>query len=427
VNLPRCPDRISSSYNRYVLGVLTAVYALNQIDQGLISLLLQPIQSDLHLTDTQLGFLTGIAFGLFYAVLGVPIARWSDYKNRVVIASAAIGLWGLTVMSCVLVRGYVQLIFARIAAGIGESGCMPATYSLVGDYFPAPKDRTRAMTIYMLAGPLAILVSFIAGGWLNEHVGWRLTFFFMGLPGLLMAAIVITSVKEPRTRGADTNPTERQMPSMTQVLRTLWRQHSSRHLSIAIVLLFTMGLGLSPWQAAFMMRNHGMQTAELGVWLGLIFGLGGLAGVGLGGYVAVRWLAGDERAQMRASAIMVAAMLPSMALFLLLPSKHYALLALILPTMVCNFFFGPAFALLQRLVVDEMRATTVAVVMLLVNLIGMGVGPQVVGFLSDLFKPSFGVDGLRYAMLIMSLVALWSAYHFWCVGRTVRQDLDSLS
>src|SRR6266852_4948977 len=154
----------SNAYKRYVLGTLTLVYTLNFMDRGLIMLLLQPIKEDLHLSDTQLGFLTGIAFALFYATLGLPIARWADRGNRATITSVAIALWGVTVMLCLFVGNFVQLVFARVAAAVGESGCMPPTYSLVGDYFPTSAERTRAMSVYMLANPLSTLGSFVVGG-----------------------------------------------------------------------------------------------------------------------------------------------------------------------------------------------------------------------------------------------------------------------
>ena len=195
---------------------------------------------------------------------------------------------------------------------------------------------------------------------------------------------------------------------------------------MAQILLYTMGLGMAPWYAAFMMRSHGMGTAELGVWLGLIFGLAGIAGILIGGYVASRWFTGNERGQMRMSALTVATLVPWFVAFLTLPQKHQALIALIPLVMVFLVFMGPTYALMQRLVADEMRATMMAVMMLLVNLIGMGIGPQVVGILSDMLMPALGRDSLRYAMLIMSFVALWSAYHFWRVGRTVQEDLLSI-
>src|SRR5688572_23768263 len=166
-------------YKRYALVMLTAVYMLNLVDRGLMMLLLQPIKDDLQLSDTQLGFLTGIAFGLFYAILGLPIARWADRGNRVTITSLAIGLWSLTVMACVLVGNFVQLVAARIAAAVGEAGCMPPTYSLLGDYFPGAAERTQAMSVYWMAAPLSALFTFIVGGWLNELYGWRITFFLM--------------------------------------------------------------------------------------------------------------------------------------------------------------------------------------------------------------------------------------------------------
>jgi MFS family permease len=166
------------AYKRYVLATLTAVYTLNLVDRVLMILLLEPIKQDLRLSDTQLGFLTGIAFGLFYAIVGLPLARLADRGNRVTLASISIGLWALTVMSCLFVTHYFQLVLARVAAAIGESGCKPPTYSLVGDYFPRPAERTRAMAVYWLGSPLASLLAFILGGrspacysrsWCNER------------------------------------------------------------------------------------------------------------------------------------------------------------------------------------------------------------------------------------------------------------------
>jgi MFS family permease len=417
----------SLAYRRYVLGTLTLVYTLNYLDRGLVVLLLQPIKEDLHLSDTQIGFLTGIAFGLFYATLGLPIARWADRGNRVNITALAIGLWGATVMLCLFVGNFFQLVCARIAAAVGEAGCMPPTYSLVGDYFPRAIERTRALAIYMLAGPLSSLISFAVGGRLNELLGWRRTFFVMGMPGLLVALLVKFTIAEPRSQRGYERGAHRRIPRMVEILRTLWGQTSSRHLSIAIILLFVMGFGLGPWYAAFMMRSHGMTTPEVGGWFGLIFGLSGTAGILFGGHAAGRWLAHDDKAQMRMSGVAVAATFPCLILFLLLSNKYQALLALSMLILVVNFITGPIFALMQRLVADDMRATTLSTVMLLANLIGMGIAPWIVGVLSDHWIPVAGNDSLRYAMLTMSLVGLWSGYHFWQVGTTVARDLATVA
>jgi len=414
---------LRKAYRSYVLTTITLVYTLSFLDSGLIILLLQPIKEDLDLSDTQLGFLTGIAFALFYATLGVPIARWADRGNRATIASLAIGLWGITVMAYVLVTNFAQLVLARVAAAVGESGCMPPTYSLVGDYFPGSAERTRAMAIYLSANPLASLVSFIAGGWLNERYGWRTTFCLMGIPALLVALLVKMTVAEPRyiARRAIVRPAP--FPGLAHVLTTLWRKRSWRHLIVGYVALSAMGFGLAPWYAAFMMRSHGMGTGELGVWLGLIFGISGIVGILLGGQVSASWFACNERGQMRLSALMIAAIVPCFVLFLLVPQKHLALIALMLLVLVWGFFVGPTFALMQRLVVDEMRATSMAIVLLFGNLIGMGIGPQIVGALSDLLLPAWGRNSLRYAMLSMSVMALWSAWHFWQVGKSIDEDL----
>jgi MFS family permease len=416
---------LTTVYKRYVLSMLMVVSTLNVFDRALMILLLQPIKEDLHLTDANLGFLTGIAFGLFYATLGLPIARWADRGNRVTIISLAISLWGATVMLCMFVTTFFQLIWARIAAAVGESGCMPPTYSLVGDYFPEPAARTRAMSIYMLSDPMCVLISFAAGGWVNEHYGWRMAFFLIGMPAPFVAALVKMSVRETRAFSKEVKVDTARSHGTGAVLQILWRQRASRHLGLGIVLFYTMGVGLSPWYASFLMRNHAMGTGELGIWLGLIFGFGGIAGTLLGGYVAAKWFAKNERGQVCLSALVIASLVPCIAIFLMLPGKRDALIALIPLTVASSYIFGPTFALMQRLVPNDIRATTMAVVMLLANLIGMGIGPQAVGFLSDSLHSMAGANSLRYAMLIVACVALWSAYHFWQVGRTVEEDLSA--
>lgn len=414
----------SPAYKRYALATMTLVVALNFFDRGLMGLLLQPIKEDLHLSDTQLGFVTGIAFALFYAILGVPIARWADRSNRVTITALAIGFWGVTVMACLFVTNFVQLVIARIAAAVGEAGGQPPTYSLLGDYFPEASERMRAMYIYQSAGSVSGLVSFMLAGWLNELFGWRVTFFIVGIPGLLLAVLVKWTLREPRTYAIRTSQLASQVPPMKAVLATLWRQRSCRHLTVAMILIFMMSAGVGPWYAAFMMRSHGMGTAELGVWLGLATGLSGIAGILIGSYVIGRWFVHNERGQMRMAAIGVGLAAPLLVAFLTLPDKHWALMALIPEAILITAFLPAPMALLQRVVPDEMRATVYMVILLLANLVGMGLGPQIVGILSDLLTPKFGTDALRYAMLMVSLLMLWAAWHLWRAGRTIAEDLS---
>jgi predicted MFS family arabinose efflux permease len=417
-------SRFSPAYKNYALVVLTIVYTLNFLDRSLIILLLQPIKEDLDLSDTQLGFVTGIAFGLFYAVLGVPLARWADRGNRATITALAMTVWGAAVMCSMFITNFAQLAIARVSAATGEAGAMPPTYSLIGDYFTKASERTRAMAIYLLAAPVAALISFVAGGWLNEQFGWRLTFLILGAPALVVAILVKATIREPRRFGQHAI-VPRQRP-MREVLTVLWRQDTARRLGIAFVLISTMGLGLGPWYAAFMMRSHDMGSAELGLWLGLIFGVAGIAGTLLGGHIVAKWYAHDPRGQLRLTAIIVALLLPCFVAFLLGPERYQALVALTPLVVVFNFFLGPTFALMQRLTGEDMRATTLALYMLAANLIGMGLGPQIVGVLSDALAPQVGEDSLRYAMLAMSGVALLSAWQFWRAGDSAAEDVNAV-
>jgi predicted MFS family arabinose efflux permease len=415
----RTPNR------NWALAVLTAVYTFHLMDRHVVSLLLQPIKDDLRLTDTQLGVITGIAFGLFYATLGVPIARWADRGNRVTIISLAIAIWSVTVMSCLFVRDFIQLLMVRVAASIGEAGCKPPTYSLVGDYFAEPRQRTRALTIYVAGSSLSELISFGSAGWLNECFGWRLSLFLVGLPGLLLALLVKLTVDEPRLSQAPVSSHEPKVGTR-DALRGFWQQRSFRQITFAMILVYVMGTGLYPWYAAFMIRSHGIDIATLGVWLGGIFGLAGLAGIFLGGYVAYQWLS-DETAHMRFSAISMALVVPCFFIFLTATGKYMALAMLVPLTILLNMFLGPTYALMQRLVPERLRATALAFVMLLANLIGFGVGPLLVGTLSDLLSPSLGLESLRYAMLGMSLIAGWASYHFWQAGNTIIGDLAAVA
>jgi MFS family permease len=412
-------------YRSYVLGALTTVYALNFLDRGLMLLLLEPIKRDLHLSDTQLGFVTGIAFAAFYAVVGIPIARWADRGDRVSITSLAIGLWGLTVMACLNVFTFLQLVAVRIASAVGEAGCMPPTYSLLGDYFPGGGERARAMSIYWLASPLALFISLFIGAWLNSRYGWRMTFFAAGIPALVAAVVVRITVREPRSGTLPLATTS--VPSARGVAAALWSQRSSRHLCIAISLFYFMALGITPWYAAFMIRIHDVGVSVVGFWFSIIFGGAGLVGMLFGGYVAGGVLAGRERLQMRLSAIAVGLLTPFITLFVTVPSASAALMILVPTMLLLNVIIGPTFAIMQRLVSDETRATATAIILLIANLVGMGLGPQAVGLASDLLSPRFHAYSLRYAIILISLVALAAAYNFWRVGDTVAADLVRIS
>ncbi len=408
----------------YALAAVTGVYTLNLVDRGLVGLFAQAMKQDLALSDTQLGLLTGIAFGLFYATLGVPIARWSDRGDRVGITALCLSLWGITMVATSFVTSFAHLAAARVAAAFGEAGCKPPTYSLVGDYFPAPAERTRALAIYLAGNPIHAFIAYLVGGWLYARYGWRSTFLIMGVIGLAVALLVRLTLADPRRAIAASGEVGPAAPSLPSVLRILWRRRACRQLCIGLVLLYIMGLGLGPWYAAFLIRSHAMATSEVGTVLGLVFGIGGIAGLLLGGEIASRWLSRSERLQMRVVALATASLVPAYIVFLLAPDRSIALAGLGLLILIFNLLLPTPYAMMQRLVADDMRATLMAVIMFLANLIGMGVGPLLVGALSDTLTPSQGPEALRYAMLALSFVALWAAIHFWKVADTVAADLE---
>ncbi len=416
---------MTTAYRRYALALMTTVYGLNLTERVLMTLLIEPMRIDLALSDTQVGLVTGIVFGVFYVVAGLPLSRLADRGNRSLIAAGSIGLWGATMLCFAFVGSFAQLLAARLAVAVGEAGCKPPTYSLVGDYFPGPAERTRAMTVYWLSNPVSALFGFIIGGWLNQHFGWRHTFLIMGLPGIAIAVLFWLTLREPRQARA-AGPVAAATPpasSLWHAFLLMWRQATARNVMIALILFYTLGHGLTPWYGAFLIRSHGMATSELGLWLGLIMGGGGIVGITLGGYIASRFLGENERGQLMLTGTMVMMMVPLLAAFLFLPNRYHAL-AMLVPYMALMFFlFAPTFALFQRLLPANVRATTLAIVMTLVHLISMGVGPQVVGIVSDLLKPTLGTDSLRYGMIAVSLVAIPAGCFFWLAARTVARDL----
>ncbi len=230
----------SSVYKRYVLGLLLVVYASNFLDRQILAILLQPIKQEMGLSDTQLGLLSGIAFALFYATLGIPLARWADKHNRVNLISVCIAIWsGMTALTG-MAGNFLQLLLARIGVGIGEAGCSPPAHSIIADYFAAD-TRAKAMAIYFLGLPLGSVLGYLLGGWINELYGWRIALLCVGLPGLVLAVVVRLTLREPPRGHADgIKETDQLAPSLKETLAGLWSNHSFRHLAAGTSLVSQM-------------------------------------------------------------------------------------------------------------------------------------------------------------------------------------------
>jgi MFS family permease len=282
----------SSSYKQYLLFILGAILAIEQVDSIAFGLLLQSIKVSLDLSDSQLGFLSGMAFALFYATLGVPIGRWADRGNRVVIISATTILWSIMVALTSSARSFLQLLLVRIGVAVGESGCTPPSYSLIGDYF-SRGERERAMGKYLLAGATSVIVGNFVCGWLGQAYGWRAVFLPVAVPGLALAIVALLTVKEPRALKAnDTWPQGdrvamshgRSIPAkpttdeigVWRASVTLFQNATFRNLMIGWSICWFFGNGIGQWQPAYFMRSFHAGAGEVGTWFSLIYGVGGL-------------------------------------------------------------------------------------------------------------------------------------------------------
>jgi predicted MFS family arabinose efflux permease len=416
------PSVFSPAVRNYALGVLVVVYTFNFIDRQILSILLEPIKQDLGLSDTALGMLTGFAFALFYATLGIPIARLADRGNRRNIIAWSLTIWSAMTALSGIAQNFWHLLIARIGVGVGEAGCSPPAHSMIADYFPA-ENRATALGIYSLGIPVGILFGFIAGGWLNEFFGWRVAFFVVGVPGILLALLVRWSLREPDRGMAEGRQANADQPGIMETFTYLYQKPSFRHMAIGGGLTAFVGYGIVTWVPSFLIRSYGMDTGEVGTYLGLILGIPGGIGIALGGYLADRYGAKDTRWYLWVVTVALLIAVPITVGVYLSSSATASLLFLILPVLLGNFYQATTFSQAQGLVPLRMRAVAAAVLLFILNIIGLGAGPQMVGVVSDLLAPTYGDESLRYALLALSFVNIWAAYHYYLAGKTLKQDL----
>ncbi|HAE74382.1 MAG TPA: MFS transporter [Candidatus Aquiluna sp.] len=410
-------------YPKYLLTLLVVVYAVNFIDRQILSILLESIRLDLNLNDTQLGFLTGFSFAFFYATLGIPIARIADRNSRGAVIAISVGLWSFMTAMCGFAQNFVQLLFARIGVAVGEAGGSPPAHSLISDYFPEGK-RASALAIYATGTPIGILIGLMLGGWLNDAMGWRTAFFVVGAPGLLLAAVVWFTAKETASR--DIAKQRASQVSVLEVFKYLKEVKSFRYLVIASSLHAFAAYGILQWTPTFLIRTHGMSTTELGLYLGLIIGITGVAGVLAGGYLADHLSGRDKRWYVWLPGLAMIISVPFYLGIYIAPTPRIALLFYIVPNFLANSFMGPAFATVQSLSLLHMRAVAAAVFLFVVNIVGLGLGPQAVGILSDLLRPAFAHDSLRWALCCVVFFKAFAAYFYWVSSKSLRENLKTV-
>jgi MFS family permease len=425
--------RASNAYRYYAVWLLCGVYMLNMLDRQLLSILIEPIRTEFALSDTHMGFLGGLAFALFYTTLGMPLARLADRSHRVNIIAVSIAVWSAFTALTGLAKGFWHLLAARVGVGIGEAGCNPAAYSLISDYFE-PRRRATALSIYQMGGYAGGFVGLMLGGAVAQEYGWRVAFYVVGLPGIVIALLVKFSLREPPRGFSDPVQQVSAPPPALEVLRTLWAKRSFRHLSFAAALHNFAVYGAGNFYSAFLIRTHQMSLAEVGVKLAVVTLVGGVAGSYVGGLLSDRFATqrADSRYYLWVPAASLVIGFPISQLVFALDNS-----TLVMWTMVVSIFFSaaylaPSITATYGLVGVRERALASALLLLILNLIGLGFGPLVAGVVSDTLRGMFlerGLDesaalaeGLRWSLRILIVVNLWSAFHYFRAARTLRQE-----
>jgi MFS family permease len=414
---------LTAGARRYAMVILTLVYMFNFIDRQILAILLPAIREEFNVSDTVLGLLAGPAFVVFYVILGVPIARYADAANRRNLVALALAVWsGMTALSGFAMNIW-QLTLARIGVGVGEAGCSPPAHSMIADLYP-PEQRSTAMGFYTLGISAGIMLAYLAGGWVAQHIGWREAFFIVGIPGVLLAVILRFTVIEPERGASERRLDSGRQPSLIEVYKFLLQRRSSVHMGIAAGLSAFVGYSVINWMPSFITRSFGMGIANLGFWLGIIVGTFGGIGFFFGGFIADRIGKDGQRRAFRFLAVsMVLAAAANAAVFLS-PSVAWCLALFVVPTIISNFYLAPVLAQTQGLVSLRMRAMASALMLLVINSIGLGLGPWVTGLLSDLLAGRYGSESMRYSLLVVCVVLLpWAGWHYYRAGQTLEGDL----
>ena len=415
----------SNAVRNYTLAVIVLIYASSHVDRQIVSILAESIKQDLLLSDSQLGFLIGLSFALFYATLGIPIAILADrYSRRNIIAISVIVWSGMTALSG-LAANFFQLALARIGVGIGEAGSSPPSHSMIADLYPLEK-RGAAMGIYAAGINLGVLIGFLVGGFIDEWYGWRMAFFIVGVPGIFLGLLMFFTVREPM-RSSPPKPLPKNLfKEVSNTFVLMMSIPSLRHIVIGCTLVVFVGYGTTYWNGVFFRRLHGLSPSETGVLLALIGGIIGGVGTFFGGWLADRLAQRDQRAYVWLTAAVKILIAPFVAWFYFETDTRIAAYLLAFIAFLGGFYLSVSFAMTQTLLPPASRALGAAILLFCINIIGLGLGPFVVGILSDFFSAEHGADGLRYALVIVTLLNIWGSYHYYLAGRSLRADLEAV-
>ena len=434
---PESVPLVSDGYRRYALTLLLVIYTLNFLDRQVVNILAEPIKKDLGLHDWQLGMMTGLAFALFYTVLGLPIARLAERANRAWIISGAIAAWSGFTLLCGFAQTFPQLILARIGVGVGEAGCTPPAHSLITDYVPRDK-RASAIAFYSIGTPLGSLLGMAMGGVIADAWGWRAAFLVAGAPGVVMALLAFFTLKEPRKAAVKGVP--HAGPGVGEALREIASKKTFWLMALGAAIIAFAGYGSAAFIGSFYFRNHAAEAAAaaqgfglgtagfLGLALGIIGGVAGILGSFTGGVIGDRLGKRGPQGQMTLPAVAAIIGAPFYIFGMTTPSMFAAMAVLAIPTFLNSMWYGPVYGSVQGLVRPQTRATAAAVILFIINLIGLGFGPLAVGALSDFYADGLHMgagEGIRWALMTSASSMLLAAALFWIARGTIKSDMVS--
>lgn len=414
---------MNQSENRwYLLAVLTLVYAFNHVDRQVMVILQEPIKLEFGLSDTQLGMLTGFLFAAFYATLGIPFAAWADRGSRRNIIAIALTIWsGMTALSG-FSQNFWQLALARMGVGVGEAGGTPPATSMISDRFPA-NERAFALGIYTTGISLGILVGFMLGGHIAERYGWRVGFFVAGAPGLLLALILRFTVAEPKRGTADNIVDTGTVPPLSETLKFFMSQKAMIFMLLGGVFVCVSANAFLAGVPLYFIRVHGVPLGELGIALGLLVGgIGGIGAVTVG-KLCDHLSKKDLRWRPWIIAVTSLMALPFAVAFLMSETKMVAYAFYAVPSFFGLIYASITYAAMQELAPPRMRAMASAIMLLCLTLIGIGLGPVLVGILSDHFASELGPNSIGRALMCLLVLNLASVGFYIVSAIYYRNDV----
>jgi MFS family permease len=435
-------------YRAWLLFLLVAANVLNMADRQGLAAIAPAIKAELGLSDTQLGLVQGLGFAIFYTAMGLPLARLAESRSRVRIVAVSVAIFAVMAAACGTARSFVQLLMCRIGVAIGDAGFGPPVGSLLGDHYPAHR-RATVTTIIWLGAPIGAVLGSTGGGWIAQSANWRVWFYVLAVPSVLISALIWFTLREPRRGLADgVAIAPGSPPSMPTVLRFLWAKRSMRHVLIGAALGAITLNGTGQFIARFFVAAYGMGYAEAGRNLGLIGLVSMASGFALGGFGMERLGRTDRRWYALGPGIALIVSAPLLVASFSRADMHAAMPLLIASQIALFVFYTPTLAIAQNMVAASMRASSAFLMAFVLGLVGTGLGPLLVGFLSDLYShAAFGGDyarlcagvaadlpacraasgaGVRHALMTIPIFALWAGVHYCLAARTIVRDLDTV-